>query len=63
MLSCPSIFLIESISPFRLIEHQIHSIVNGIKGIPIGSPDWSCQQHSRNKKPAMRNEVETRGPY
>ncbi len=23
-------FLIESISPFRLIEHQIHPIVNGV---------------------------------
>jgi len=49
MLSYPSISLIESISPFRLIEHQIHPIVNGVDGFPDGSPDWSCQQQSRNR--------------
>jgi hypothetical protein len=32
MLSYPSISLIESISPFRLIEHQIHPIVNSVEG-------------------------------
>jgi hypothetical protein len=51
MLSVPSISLIESISSFRLIEHQIHPIVNSIEGFPDpGSTIWPDQQQSRNRE-------------
>jgi hypothetical protein len=57
----PSISLIESISPFRLIEHRIRLIVNSVEGFRLVDPIWPGRQHSRNRKPPMRDEVETRG--
>ena len=55
----PSNSLIQTISSFRLIEHQIREIVNVIEGFLI----WPDQQQSRNRKPAVRSEAETGDAY
>jgi hypothetical protein len=58
----PSIFLIQSIIPFRLIEHQIGTIVNTIEAGRIGSgPETTtiqtCNRHEMQLKQKRRNQL------